>query len=507
MDLIIKPAVSLKKRIRSRTVYVFGAGRRLQRFSQGFLKDYHFEENIDFIIDNNPEQWDTQKEVNGRQITVKSYEYLAKNADKKSVIIISLKEYRDVLTQIKEDARLRKVKIYGLPESQYVFENKLDFLLKRIPLKKYILLQGRYDTCENALALYEYVTKNELMRGYRFVWLVDNPEENTKDRRNIFIDRYLTEKKSALYDLLRYRYYAFLSRYLFYENRLINKHRPDQFSVYLKHGTFMLKNVKGVINIPKDVDYAICTSENYADLASDQESIPREKLLICGSPRLDYLYMEKHVLRSFGIFVEGVKYILWLPTLRQTKDGTRNDVGHISPYGIPIIQTVDDFERLDEELGKFNIVLIIKPHPHQDVSVYKINGYRNIFFITQSQLDEKNFIIHSLMRETAALISDYSSISFDYMLLDKPIAYTIDDINEYKTGFSVEDPFHFMPGEKLKTVDDMLTFMQHVVAGEDSYKEHRREIRDYIHKFQDDRNCERFLGMIGILRSGKDKTT
>lgn len=50
----------------------------------------------------------------------------------------------------------------------------------------------------------------------------------------------------------------------------------------------MLKKAKGLINIPLDADGAICTSPNYAAFAADQERISKEKLIICGSPRLDF---------------------------------------------------------------------------------------------------------------------------------------------------------------------------------------------------------------------------
>ena len=84
------------------------------------------------------------------------------------------------------------------------------------------------------------------------------------------------------------------------------------------------------------------------------------------------------------------------------------------------------------------------------------------------------------------------------MLLDRPIAYTVDDLEDYKIGFSVEKPFAYMPGEKLYACEDMFRFIQNVKKGTDVYAKQRREIRDYVHEYQDDKNSERFLKIMGM---------
>lgn len=204
------------------------------------------------------------------------------------------------------------------------------------------------------------------------------------------------------------------------------------------------------------------------------------------------------MLQTLGQWEADKKYILWLPTLRQSKNVKRNDVRHTAPLGIPLIKSKEELERLDKYLGKAGVRLLIKPHPHQDLSVYKIDDHKNIVFLLQDMLDRYDFTIHSLMRETAGLISDYSSAAFDYMLLDHPIAYTVDDMEDYTIGFTVEDPFAYMPGAKLYTCEDMMHFIDDVRNGKDPYARERRKVRDYIHQYQDDKNSERFLQIMGM---------
>lgn len=56
-----------------------------------------------------------------------------------------------------------------------------------------------------------------------------------------------------------------------------------------------------------------------------------------------------------------------------------------------------------------------------------------------------------------ALITDYSSVCVDYLIVDKPIAYTLDDYEVYKQtrGFVFEDPHEYMPGHHLYRFSDL----------------------------------------------------
>lgn len=498
MKVIQKSANALERALRNKKVVVFGAGSLLIRMIKNY-SEYSFVNAIEYIVDNNSALWGTEKKIGVKTVPVYSPEHLCEDVTEDMVIILMIKKYEDVLQQLSSYRELANVSIYKYPECYYWHEKILDALFRFFPLRNIIMMQGEGDSRENALALYEYMQEEGILRKYKVIWRCDHLSQYQRSDNTDYISRSFIGMKPGIWDVWKVHYYESVAKYLFYENAILYKKQKKQVSVYLKHGTFMLKNVKGKIVIPDEVDWAICTSVNYADLAADQESVDKEKLLMCGSPRLDFLYKEKNVLKTLGIKETGFHYILWLPTLRQGKQSTRNDVEHTAPYGIPLVKSEDDFLKIDECLGKNHTKLIIKPHPRQDLSVYKVGGYKNIVFVTQEMLDEKDFTVHSLMRETQGLISDYSSIAFDYMLLDRPIAYTIDDMQEYKIGFSVEDPFHFMPGEKLSICDDMITFIEHIVDGIDLYKEQRHEIRDYVHDYQGDKNAERFLKMMNVI--------
>ncbi len=83
---------------------------------------------------------------------------------------------------------------------------------------------------------------------------------------------------------------------------------------------------------------------------------------------------------------------------------------------------------------------------------------------------KKNF--YELIGISDGLLSDYSSVAVDYLLLDRPLGYVLADYNIYreKRGFVFEDPLEYMPGEKIYNACDLKKFMKHLSDGTDSYR-------------------------------------
>lgn len=87
-----------------------------------------------------------------------------------------------------------------------------------------------------------------------------------------------------------------------------------------------------------------------------------------------------------------------------------------------------DFPRLNEELKQQNILLLMKLHVATPQDVLQQATNLSHIHLMQSTDD-----VYSLLPLTAGLITDYSSILFDYLLLDKPIYYYPFDRKEYET--------------------------------------------------------------------------
>ena len=147
-------------------------------------------------------------------------------------------------------------------------------------------------------------------------------------------------------------------------------------------------------------------SEYETNIFSRVFNIPRERFLMCGLPRNDrltkYTESEKSVIRKKFNVPEGKKIILYAPTFREyERDNTFGCI--LSP---PV-----DLEKWERALGD-KYCLLFRAH----YEVVKImNMKENDFIKDVSNYPELN----DLMIATDILISDYSSIFFDFSIMDK----------------------------------------------------------------------------------------
>ena len=96
------------------------------------------------------------------------------------------------------------------------------------------------------------------------------------------------------------------------------------------------------------------------------------------------------------------------------------------------------------------------------------------------------------------LLSDYSSVAVDYLLLDRPLGYVLADYDMYKEkrGFVFENPYDYMPGYKISNYGDVLSFIEDVIEGNDRYAKERRELNKKINFYNDGKSCERVVAKV-----------
>lgn len=343
----------------------------------------------------------------------------------------------------------------------------------------------------NSGAIYDYLLSDSKYDKYKFVWYVKKcPHIKKIDSRT-----WVTAKKDKSLKAVLLNSAA---QYAFFDNvpeRVINN---KTIFVNITHGAMPIKNVKGIINVPERVDYVLCTSENIMELLADQKSVNINKMFVCGLPRNDRLY-EKN--KNIEKLFDKDKYnhmILWMPTFRKAKGMKRNDSAKNFALGLPLINSFEEYIALNDFLKNKNVLLIIKLHPGQDLSVIKVTSLSNIMLISDDDLKKIDIGINSVMPYSDALLTDYSSASFDYMLLNKPIGYIVDDMKEYKLGFSLEDPFKIMPGDKIYNTNQMYTFIDDIINGSDKFAEERNNVCCMVHKYRDNNNCKRLVEYFGL---------
>ena len=128
--------------------------------------------------------------------------------------------------------------------------------------------------------------------------------------------------------------------------------------------------------------------------------------------------------------------------------------------------------------------------------------FENIVLIRDDDLRDRGLQLYQFVRCADALISDYSSISIDFMLLDRPIVYTLDDYEDYAAsrGLFPENAIDYMPGYHVYSVAQLKMALSEISAGKDVHRRERVSIVDRYHTHRDAGSAERVLQACGIKK-------
>ena len=90
----------------------------------------------------------------------------------------------------------------------------------------------------------------------------------------------------------------------------------------------------------------------------------------------------------------------------------------------------------------------------------------------------------------------------DYLLLDRPIGFTLEDMEEYgeSRGFVFDNIREWLPGAQLFSFQDLCGFVRDVGQGLDPEREKRQKLRTVMHDYGDDQSCRRIVEALGIVK-------
>ncbi|ADW18233.1 CDP-glycerol:poly(glycerophosphate)glycerophosphotransferase [Desulfobulbus propionicus DSM 2032] len=212
-----------------------------------------------------------------------------------------------------------------------------------------------------------------------------------------------------------------------------------------------------------------------------------------GYPRNDVLLDEQlrhHPLVSLGMddqaicAIRSAKYsgknvILYTPTFRRNMHD-------------PFSDGVINLDQLYNFLKLHNLFFLIKLHPLMPQTIEPSYWKDNIFFIRPDS------DIYPLMHEINILITDYSSIFFDYLLLDRPIVFYCHDLNEYiqdDRGF-IFDYETMTPGPKVHSQKDLENQIIGILQRKDIWTDDRRRVRDLVFDHIDGSATKRLMAVL-----------
>ena len=322
------------------------------------------------------------------------------------------------------------------------------------------VFMGRQYAC-NPKAIYEYIISDSRFDDYTLVWAFRDVDKGNSIPQ-LQRAKIVKMKSSEYYETCAKAAYIVTNSNL--DNRIIKK--PGQVFLQTWHGTPLKKlrcdieaesgnanNSLKEIKYRNDVDVVrydyfispskFCT-EKFTSAFNLKELGKEEIIIETGYPRNDILINYKpelidEIKAKYGIR-EGKKVLLYAPTFRDNKhDGT----GYVYDTHI-------DFDRLQNELGDEYVILF---RAHYFVANQFDFGKYEGFVYDMSQLDD----IAELYLIADVLVTDYSSVFFDYANLGKPVIFYMYDLEEYANeirGFYFD--IDILPGAIVKDEDHLI---------------------------------------------------
>jgi len=172
-------------------------------------------------------------------------------------------------------------------------------------------------------------------------------------------------------------------------------------------------------------DYTIAYSEKFRPIIASAFGIEQEKVLISAHPRMDQM--------NRIVDLEGLKgphnkfVVVWLPTYRQSVRGQIRVDGRIDKDVLH-----SDLSQFDKAFREFNAICFVKPHAMAEQSSPKQRIYQNIVFLNERELRRRDISLYSLLGQADLLLTDVSSVYFDFKKLNRTTLLYCPDLEEYK---------------------------------------------------------------------------
>ena len=279
--------------------------------------------------------------------------------------------------------------------------------------------------------------------------------------------------------------------------KIISSHHPDYLypirtpsfkanveadKVFLQHGVMGTKNMVanyGKNAIDFDTDFFIVSSDSEKEMIVRDFGYNPKDVFVTGLSRFDTL---------FETDVTPKKQVFIIPTWRDwiVTEDTFIESEYYKRY-----KELIHSEALHElaEVHGFNIVLSLHPNMQQFSKFFK---HDNVQINIQGEID-----VQHLIKESALMITDYSSVAFDFSFLHKPVIYYQFDrkafIGKRDSHLDLENE---LPGEICYEHEELLMLLEEYATNQFQMKEDYRVRADRFIKYRDQKSSERIYEVI-----------
>lgn len=263
-------------------------------------------------------------------------------------------------------------------------------------------------------------------------------------------------------------------------------YRNDKDIVYLQHGILAMKRIgMSGSSYNNKITKFVVSSESEKRIMMRESKFRSDQIIVSGLPRFDDLYKYE---------TKPKRQIFIMPTWRDWLVDSEQSFIESDFY--------KNYKRLlsDKDLNSFLIKndYTVKILPHTEI--YK--KYITLFNSTCENIliaDLAEDTVQKLITESAGMVTDYSSVAWDFLFMRKPTLFFQFDVSEYltKRGAYVSFQSH-LPGPISYSYDDFTTKLKDMVEKDCRFENrHLSKLKLFINNI-DDSNCHRVYREITV---------
>jgi CDP-glycerol glycerophosphotransferase (TagB/SpsB family) len=245
----------------------------------------------------------------------------------------------------------------------------------------------------------------------------------------------------------------------------------------------------------RQTDLVTVTSRLHGDHLRETWGVGREVVVETGLPRNDR--MVRAATESPPLALDEIAgerpLVVWLPTYRRSVTGDIRLDG--DEFGNCFEFPGADDASVAALADRLGVQVLVKPHPMAPPVV--TGSSRGLTVWDDAALADRELTLYEVLGHATVLLTDHSSVWVDYLLVDRPLVFTIGDLERYADtrGHYFVPLADHLPGP---IATDLASLEAHLAdaLGTDPWAERRRELRWLHHTHLDGDSADRVAALV-----------
>lgn len=262
------------------------------------------------------------------------------------------------------------------------------------------------------------------------------------------------------------------------------------------------QNIKAIKGRFDCINYIMSYSEFFNESMNRCINVEEYKYVTTGSPRNDLLNKIKgreNIENILNLNSKDKEIIFYMPTFRmRVKDKLSDGSNLFMESELINCKNLSDF---DKWLGENKLIFVIKLHPHEEEFIYEfVKQTENIKLILSKDLEDKKMDLYEILGCADFLITDYSSVYIDMLLLDTFLIFTDNDLDEYSKNRGLLFEYDKVtPGPKVKNLENLKYELTKYKSDKMYYSKERCVMKSKFHKYIDEKSSYRVWQFIETM--------